>query len=75
MADYAADECKDLGTVIRRTINTNLELNFNLIKLNFLFKVLFLNSKLALTLGYLNPALNDPVISDVEACVAERLTP
>ena len=30
-----------------------------LIKLNLLFKVLFLNSKLAQTLGYLNPTLNN----------------
>ena len=30
------------------------------IKLNLLFKLLYMNSKLALTLGYLNPALNNP---------------
>ena len=30
-------------------------------KLNLLFKLSFLNFNFALTLGYLNPALNNPV--------------
>ena len=36
------------------------ELQTRSIKLNLLFKLLYLNSNLALTLGYFNPALNNP---------------
>ena len=32
------------------------------IKLNMLFKLLYLNLKFALTLGYLNRALNNPAL-------------
>ena len=42
------------------------------IYLNFLFKLLFLNSKFALTLGYLNPALNNPVPRLEESCLFKR---
>ena len=34
----------------------------NYCKLNFLFKLSYLNSNFALTLGYLNPALNNPAL-------------
>ena len=42
------------------------------IYLNFLFKLLFLNSKFALTLGYLNPALNNPAPRLEESCLFKR---
>ena len=35
------------------------------IKLNLLFKLSYLNSYFALTLGYLNPALNNPALAPV----------
>ena len=40
--------------------------------LNFLYKLLFLNSKFALTLGCLNPALNNPVPRLEESCLFKR---
>ena len=42
------------------------------IYLNFLFKLLFLNSKFALTLGFLNPALNNPAPRLEESCLFKR---
>ena len=83
--------CHLLSQVVRRPINANPGLNFNLgffffcskgfspiifsilfrasnhqigkrIKLNLLFKLPYLNSNFALTLGYLNPALNNPAL-------------
>ena len=35
------------------------------IKLNLLFKLSYLNLNFALTLGYLNPALNNPALVDI----------
>ena len=42
------------------------------IYLNFLFKLLFLNSKFALTLGFLNRALNNPAPRLEESCLFKR---
>ena len=46
------------STIFRATNYQNVEKK---IKLNLLFKVSYLNSNFPPTLGYLNPALNNPV--------------
>ena len=39
------------------------------IQLNWLFKLSYLSSKFALTLGYLNPASNKPALVDSDWCI------
>ena len=39
--------------------------------INLLYKLSYLNSNFTLTLGYLNPALNNPVLKNIEKCACK----